>query len=69
MIERSKVRYVLISYNNEGLLSRDDLSALCREYATRGSFHVTDIEYRRYNNAGTKPQGVMEQLYFFEKAG
>ena len=67
MIENAQVRYVLISYNNEGLLSTERLTALCREYAQPNTFHLYEIDYRRYSNAGTKPGGVIEQLYFFEK--
>lgn len=67
MIENANVRYVLISYNNEGLLSTERLSAICQEYAINDSFELHEIDYRRYNNAGTTPGGVTEQLYFFEK--
>lgn len=67
MIERANVRYVLISYNNEGLLSTEQLTTICESYAVNHSFRRTDIDYRRYNNAGTTVGGVTEQLYFFEK--
>lgn len=67
LIESAKVRYVLISYNNEGLLSTDKLSALCREYARPNTFQLHEIDYNRYNNAGTMPKKVREQFYFFEK--
>lgn len=67
MIENADVRYILISYNNEGLLSTQRLSEICREYAVNNSFALHEIDYRRYNNAGTTPGGVTEQLYFFEK--
>ncbi len=67
MIEKANVRYVLISYNNEGILPAEVLSALCRDYAVEGSFCLKEMNYRRYNNAGTRPGGVKEQLYFFEK--
>ncbi len=67
MIENANVRYILISYNNEGLLTTERLSELCREYAINNSFRLTEIDYRRYNNAGTVNRGVREQLYFFEK--
>ena len=67
MIENARVRYVLISYNNEGLLSTEKLSAICQEYARPDTFKLHEIDYRRYNNAGTSPGGVKEQLYFFEK--
>lgn len=67
MIENANVHYVLISYNNEGLLTTAQLSAICQEYAINNSFVLQEIDYRRYNNAGTTPGGVTEQLYFFEK--
>lgn len=69
MIERANVRYVVISYNNEGLLSTEELSAICKRYAKSGTFKLIEIDYRRYkskipNNA----KGLKEQIYFFEKA-
>lgn len=67
MIENANVHYVLISYNNEGLLSTERLSALCQEYAVHNTFCLNEIKHRRYNNVGTNPGGVTEQLYFFEK--
>lgn len=67
MIEKANVRYIIISYNNEGLLSTEKLSAICQEYAVPNSFHLTEIDYRRYNNIGTTKSKVVEQLYFFEK--
>ncbi len=67
MIEAANVRYVLISYNNEGLLPTERLSAICQEYAVNHSFRLHEMDYRRYNNATTTQRDVMEQLYFFEK--
>lgn len=67
LIVNAKVRYILISYNNEGLLSTEQLCALCQEYAVSNTFRLHEINYRRYNNAGTAPGNVFEQLYFFEK--
>ena len=67
MIQNANVRYVVISYNTEGLLSKDKLSEICLEFAVKKTFHCYDIDYRRYNNVGTKSHRVTEQLYFFEK--
>lgn len=67
MIQNANVRYVVISYNSEGLLSKEQLSEICLEFAVKKTFHCHDIDYRRYNNVGTKSHRVTEQLYFFEK--
>ena len=67
MIQNANVKYVVISYNSEGLLSKEQLSSICMEFAAKNSFHCKDIAYRRYNNVGTTTNKVTEQLYFFEK--
>ena len=67
LIQNSNVRYVVISYNSEGLLSREQLSEICLEFAIKKTFRCHEIDYRRYNNVGTTPHKVTEQLYFFEK--
>lgn len=69
LIENAQTRYVLISYNNEGLLSTEQLTSLYCEYAKINTFQLYEIDYRRYNNAKTTYGGVMEQLYFFWKIG
>lgn len=67
MIQNANVRYVVISYNSEGLLSKEQLTEICLDFAVKKSFRCHDIDYRRYNNVGTKSRRVTEQLYFFEK--
>ena len=68
MIRNAKVRYIVISYNNESLLSTDELSNICKKYSKDGTFKLIEIDYRRYkskipnNNIGLK-----EQIYLFEK--
>lgn len=61
-------RYVLISYNNEGLLSTEQLSAIVRESGKSETFCLKEFDYRRYKNRipNNKP-GLKEQLYFIEK--
>ena len=67
MIQNANVKYIVISYNSEGLLSKGQLSSICMEFAVKNSFHCKDIAYRRYNNVGTTTSKVTEQLYFCEK--
>lgn len=68
MVQNANVKYIVISYNNEGLISTEELSALCQKYAVKGSFSLTEIPYRRYKSK--KPNdtdGLKEQIYFFKK--
>lgn len=68
LLERANSKYILISYNNEGLMNLERLRELCKRYALAGSFHATEINYRRYKNKiPNNNEGLKEQLYFLEK--
>lgn len=68
MISKAQVRYVVISYNNEGLLSTEELTDICKSYAKKGTFKLVEIDYRRYKSKiPNNKKGLKEQLYFFEK--
>lgn len=68
LIRDCQSRYILISYNNEGLISTEDLSELCRQYAINDSFRLLEIDYRRYKNKiPNNRAGLKEQLYFFRR--
>lgn len=68
MLREAQVRYVVISYNNEGLISTEDLTKICRKYAVEGTFKLIEIPYRRYKSKiPNDKKGLVEQLYCFEK--
>ncbi len=69
LIERANVRYILVSYNNEGILSRDELMSIL---SLRGEPHCSSsIGYRRFksNSHGdqsTSANRVQELLFHLE---
>jgi adenine-specific DNA-methyltransferase len=69
LIQNAQVSYVVISYNSEGLLSTEDLTKLCQQYAVTGTFSLKEIPYRKYKSkqqsAFTRP--LCEQIYAFKK--
>ena len=68
MIQTADVRYIMISYNNEGLIETDKLKSLCEKYAKKDSFQLIEIDYRRYKSKiPNNKAGLKEQIYFFEK--
>ncbi len=68
LIRDCKSRYLLISYNNEGMIGTDELSELCRKYAAGDSFRLIEIDYRRYQNKiPNRKAGLKEQLYFLRR--
>lgn len=46
LFERVNSEYLLFSYNNEGLLSKEELLGLFEEYCT--TVELTEIEYKRF---------------------
>lgn len=68
LIKNIKSKYVLISYNTEGLLSTEELSEVLKKYAKKDTFKLYEYNYRRYKNKiPNNTTGLKEQLYFFEK--
>ena len=68
LIRDCRSRYILISYNNEGLLSTERLIDICREYAVDDSFKLFEYNYRRYKNKiPNNRAGLKEQLYFLRR--
>lgn len=61
-------RYILLSYNNEGLLPTEKMSEIIRESGIRNTFRLFEYDYRRYKNKiPNNNSGLKEQLYFIEK--
>ena len=47
LILESQAKYIVISYNNEGLISTENLSEICQSYAIDNSFKLYEYDYRR----------------------
>lgn len=70
LINSCNAKYVLISYNNEGLIETECLAEICRKYAVKNTFVLKELPYRRYKSKiPNNKQGLKEQLYFLEKDG
>ena len=69
LLHNLNCRYILISYNNEGLISTEELESIIKDNGNPNTFQLFEYNYRRYkskipNNA----EGLKEQLYFIQKA-
>ena len=63
-----QVRYLIVSYNNEGLLTTQEMTELLTECGRPDSFRLYEYDYRRYKNKIPNNQaGLKEQIYFIEK--
>jgi adenine-specific DNA-methyltransferase len=68
LIKNTNSRYILISYNNEGILSTAELTEILQRYSKKGTFKLFEYAYRRYKNKiPNNASGLKEQIYFIEK--
>ncbi|MCI8454048.1 MAG: DNA adenine methylase [Lachnospiraceae bacterium] len=68
LVRDCKSRHILISYNNEGLLSTAELCEICTRYCVPGTFRLYEYDYRRYKNKiPNDTEGLKEQLYFLRR--
>lgn len=68
LLEQINARYIVISYNNEGLISTEELSNLLQEIGIAETFRLYEFDYRRYKSKiPNNKDGLKEQIYFIEK--
>lgn len=61
-------RYILLSYNTEGLLAHEEILEVLGRYGKQETLDFKYIDYQRYKNAHTnKNKNLKEILYFVEK--
>lgn len=57
-----------MSYNNEGLLTTEEMTQLMKESGDPDTFRLFEFDYRRYKNKIPNNKiGLKEQLYFIRK--
>ena len=68
LLDKLDTKYVLISYNNEGLLSTQELSEIVKNCGIRSTFKLYEFDYKRYKSKfPNHEKGLKEQLYFIRK--
>lgn len=68
ILANTKAKYVLMSYNNDGFMSKDYIESIFKRYGKEDSFDCLTVDYKKYNNK--KCQGSkdhVEYLFFIEK--
>lgn len=68
IMEQINAQYILLSYNNEGLLSTNELADIVKSAGLKNTFKLLEFDYRRYKNKiPNNTCGLKEQLYFIRK--
>lgn len=68
VIAKTRARHIIMSYNNDGFMSKDYIESILKRYGIEETFVCQIIDYKKYNN--TKCQGKnghVEYLFYIEK--
>jgi len=69
LIKTANFKYIFLSYNNEGLMSEDDVSTIMKSY---GKYSLKTINYQRFKadkteNRNHKAASTVEYIHVLEK--
>lgn len=64
LLYSTKAKHIIMSYNNEGLISKDKIIELMKKY---GEVSCEEIPYERYNRIKNNGSSVVEYLFTLKK--
>lgn len=68
VISNTKAKYIILSYNNDGFMSKDFIESTLKRYGRSETYQCIEIDYKKYNNFKCRGrEGHCEYLFFIEK--
>ena len=68
ILAKTKAKYIVLSYNNDGLMSKDFIEASMKRYGKSETYICKKINYKKYNNwKSNSAKEHYEYLFFIEK--
>ncbi|WP_418180122.1 DNA adenine methylase [Aliarcobacter lanthieri] len=72
LIKNANFKYIFLSYNNEGLMSEDEVRTIMKKYAKNENYDLQKKEYQRFKADKTesrnhKADSTFEYLHIIEK--
>lgn len=68
LFSKLKCRYLMLSYNNEGLIDTEHMCEMIKKHGNPRTFELFEYPYRRYmNKIPNRNAGLKEQIYFIEQ--
>lgn len=68
VLAKTKAKYILLSYNNDGFISKEFIEASLKRYGKPETYVCKKISYKKYRNFKTKyNKDHFEYLFFIEK--
>ena len=67
LIKNAEFKYIFLSYNNEGIISPEEIKNISQKY---GKYNIFTKQYRRFkadNARNHKANQTTEYLHFIEK--
>lgn len=70
LINKSNFKYIILSYNNEGLIPEKSIENLFKKYGDKKAYKKYEIPYRRYKRTKDKEtKKISEFIFFLKKNG
>lgn len=68
ILAKTKARYIVLSYNNDGFMSKEYIEASMKRYGKPETFVCRKIEYKKYQNWKSQNENKhFEYLFFVER--
>lgn len=68
ILAKTKAKYIILSYNNDGFLSKGFIEASLKRYGKESTYECIKIPYKKYQNwKSTNKKEHFEYLFFIEK--
>lgn len=68
ILAKSKAKYIILSYNNDGLMSKEYIEAAMKRYGKTETYVCKKIAYKKYQNWKSQNENEhYEYLFFVEK--
>lgn len=68
ILAKTKAKYIILSYNNDGFMSKEYIEAAMKRYGKPETYVCKKIEYKKYTNWKSKNNDKhFEYLFFVEK--
>lgn len=68
LIKNIKSSHIILSYNNEGIISEEELTDILRRYSINGKVDIQKIPYRKYQSKKvSKNKEVYELLFYIQR--
>lgn len=67
LVKDAKFKHLIISYNNEGLMSKKDIENILKSFCKSSTYKLYEVPYRRFKSRSTNFNGKIKEFLFYIK--